>query len=130
MLLRKTNDFTSDTSYSYHPQLSTLKLYRKRKIIETSDIAYLESDANYTIIYLKSGKTYISSFTMKHHIENLRGIHHFYRISRAHFVNLEYIKTKDDKQVVLKNGKVMKISRRRLKPLDESFENFLNKELY
>ena len=119
MTLGKTNQFGTDAPRLFHAQLSTLKLYRKRKVIETRDIAYLESDANYTIIYLKSGKTFLSSFTLKHHIEKLEGKHHFYRISRAHFINLEYIKTKDDKQVILKNGKVMKISRRRLKTLDE-----------
>lgn len=119
MTIGKSNDFATNRHFLFHPHFYSFRIHKKRKVLEVKDIAYFESDSNYTLICLKTGKSFLSSFTLKYHIEHLGDVPYFYRISRQHFINIRFIKSKDEKYVLLKNGKQMPISRRRLKQLDE-----------
>lgn len=87
-----------------------------------TEILFLEGEINYTFLHLKDGKTIISSFTLLRHQEKLG---HFLRVSKKHLVNPDYIlemhKSKDDPKVKLIDGKVLRISRRRIEYIITKF---------
>ncbi len=79
-------------------------------------IAHLEADINYTIFHFKDGNTMVTAYTLKR-FQSLPALSGFKRISRKFLVNpdeVKEIKRESGKEyVVLKDGKELKISRRR-----------------
>ncbi|RYU97704.1 LytR/AlgR family response regulator transcription factor [Emticicia agri] len=99
----------------------------KRVRVFLEDIIYLESQANYTIFYLKNGKNIINSRTMGL-FENVLGQESFFRVHRSFIVNLNYIDQisiiKHTSGIIeLSNGKQIFLSRRKIKPFLEEFAN-------
>lgn len=99
----------------------------KRVRVFLEDIIYLESQANYTVFYLKNGKNIINSRTMGL-FENVLENESFFRVHRSFIVNLNYI---DHVNIIkhtcgtiaLRNGKEVILSRRKIKPFLEEFTN-------
>ena len=103
-------------------------LYKNRRVrVFLEDIIYLESQANYTVFYLKNGKNIINSRTMGI-FENVLEHESFFRVHRSFIVNLNYI---DHVNIIkhtcgtieLRNGKQVILSRRKIKPFLEEFAN-------
>lgn len=81
-----------------------------------SEVVSLEADINYTILHLDSGKKIISSFTLKR-FEERPEFSFFLRVNRGNLVNPEKIEKIEREgfmpEVILSNGSVLKVSRRR-----------------
>ncbi|MBA4850747.1 LytTR family DNA-binding domain-containing protein [Emticicia sp. BO119] len=106
-------------------------LYKNRRVrVFLDDIIYLESQANYTVFYLKNGRAIINSRTMGI-FENLFEHKSFFRVHRSFIVNLHYIDQiniiKHTSGVIgLRNGKQLLLSRRKIKPFLQEFVNCEN----
>ena len=83
--------------------------------LETADILYLESDRNYTKIYMKDGRVITSTKTLGH-FEKLLACNDFSRIHASFLVNSNEIaefRKVDSGELLMSNGKVIKVSRNR-----------------
>jgi DNA-binding LytR/AlgR family response regulator len=103
-------------------------LYKNRRVrVFLEDIIYLESQANYTMFYLKNGKTIINSRTMGL-FENVLEHESFFRVHRSFIVNLHYINQVSiikhtSGMIEMRNGTQIILSRRKIKPFLEEFAN-------
>lgn len=85
------------------------------EIIDISDIIYLEATGNYTNIYMTEGKHLLSSKTLKE-FEDILPPSLFFRIHNGSLVNASFIKKYnrgDGGQVLLSNGVILDVARRR-----------------
>jgi len=84
-------------------------------LLNMSDIIYLESDNNYTIIYCVDGSKKLISKTLKEY-EHLLPQSNFCRIHNSYIINtqcvIEYIKGRGG-SVVMKNKSILKVSQNR-----------------
>lgn len=82
-------------------------------ILSSDEIMYLESESNYTKVYLKDGRKIVISKTLKNLEEQLKECH-FLRVHSTYLVNLneieKYIKG-DGGQLILKNKTSIPVSR-------------------
>lgn len=89
------------------------------EIIEISNIIHLEATGNYTNIHLAEGKPLLASKTLKE-FEDILPPAQFFRIHNASLVNVTAIKKYnkgEGGQVVLLNGVVLDVARRRKEEL-------------
>ncbi|MEA5459910.1 LytTR family DNA-binding domain-containing protein [Arcicella sp. LKC2W] len=84
----------------------------KRTILFANEVLYFEGDINYTYIHLVSGKQKLLSKTLLF-IENQVDSEKFIRISRKHLVNKKFVLKSGRSFVVLINGDILPVSRRR-----------------
>jgi two-component system LytT family response regulator len=93
-----------------------------KKDISPQDILYLESQGNYTMLYLNGNKKALSSRTLQIFEEKLKD-YNFYRVNRSHIVNssaIDWLSTScKEMSVLLKSGEQFSISRRRRKLLSK-----------
>lgn len=98
-----------------------------KKDICTKDIIYLQSQGNYTMIYLSNNQKELSSRTLQIFEKKLEG-YNFFRVNRSHIVNFSAIEWLSngckEMSVLLKNGQRFHVSRRRRKLLSTSIVNF------
>jgi two-component system LytT family response regulator len=91
-----------------------------KKDISPQDILYLESQGNYTMVYLTNNKKELSSSTLHIFEEKLKDFN-FYRVNRSQLVNFSAIQWFDrnhkENYILLKSGKQFLVSRRRRKLL-------------
>ena len=96
--------------------LSLPNKHRKLEKIDYSDILYLQSIRNYTLIHLQDGTVKMSTKTMLFHINHCLN-DNFIRIHRTFCVNKYHIQNFDKKENVdslfLKGGIQLAISRRK-----------------
>lgn len=102
--------------------LLKVRLNNKLQTVNFNEIAYLESDANYTLFVFKNGRKSISAFTLKHFINKAENLTSFFRINRRIYLNLTLIKSIETNEVLLKNGERFLVSRRRMKELVEAMQ--------
>jgi two-component system, LytTR family, response regulator len=85
------------------------------EIIKVPDIIYLEATGNYTHIHMRDEKPLLASRTLKD-FEDILPPSHFCRIHNAILVNVSYVKKYnrgDNGQVILSNGILLDVARRR-----------------
>ena len=85
------------------------------EIIDIDNIVCFEAEGNYTNIHFTNGNPLLSSKTLKE-FEDLLPTDKFFRIHNGSLVNLHFIKKYDKSegtQVVLSNGMVLDVARRR-----------------
>lgn len=90
-------------------------------LIRINEILRCESDNNYTNIFIKGGKKFIVSKTLKEYDEMLTPFN-FFRIHKSHLINLAYLaryKKGEGGYVEMEDGTELEVSRRRK-------EEFLN----
>jgi two-component system LytT family response regulator len=94
--------------------------FRKLEKIPYSDILYLQSNSNYTLIHLQDGSVKISTKTLLFHINNSLN-DSFIRIHRTFCVNKSHIQNFNKKENVdslfLKGGIQLAFSRRKRRDL-------------
>ncbi|MGL4632451.1 MAG: LytR/AlgR family response regulator transcription factor [Leadbetterella sp.] len=88
-----------------------------RQSIENQTILYLESDINYTKVYLVGGQIILSSTNLGKIEKRFSSNHPFIRISRGVVVNQKYIQYFHEKHIELINKVSLTVSRRRIKNL-------------
>ena len=82
---------------------------------DLNDVIHLESNSNYTNVFLTDGSKILASKTLKE-FEDLLTESTFYRTHQSHLVNLNFIKKYikgDGGQIEMKNGDIIDISRRK-----------------
>lgn len=87
-------------------------------VFDHNEITHCDSDDNCTILWLVSGKKILVTKTLKV-IENQLKMHkQFYKVHRSHIININFMAKltgRDGQQVVMKDGKTIPVSRRRIK---------------
>ena len=93
------------------------------KDLSQESICYLESSINYTLLFLRDGKSIVSGYNIKV-FEEIFDKDEFIKINRSRIVNVAFIqKTLTSNRtctVHLANGERITIARRRLTTLKES----------
>lgn len=103
------------------PQKIAIATMEGMEIVLVENIVYMEAAGNYTQIYFNSGKPMIASKTLKDFEDLLQGSG-FFRIHNASLINLVFVKKYikgDGGQVLLSNGSVLDVARRRKEELIE-----------
>ena len=108
-------------------QFNKLTIANTRGIlfIEIADIIAMESDSNYTKIYIAGGETVLASKTLGYFDELLSERPLFFRTHKQFIVNLNWIKeyiSGDNNEIVLKNGLKAKLARTRREAFLELFK--------
>jgi DNA-binding LytR/AlgR family response regulator len=98
-------------TFVYHQSKQVMK---KKTYPESKEIMFLKADINYTEFHLINGKKIVSSYTLLRYQE----VHQsFLRINKSHLLNPLYVAKVNchgnEREVQLKNGKLIKVSRRR-----------------
>lgn len=81
---------------------------------QVKEIIYCEGDRNYSHVHFLRQPTLMLSITLRILHERL-GMQGFLRVSRSAVVNVDYIADYDGREIVLHNGQVLPIARRRRK---------------
>jgi len=84
--------------------------------IEKSQIVYMQSEVNYTRFFLKNGKSYLESKTLKY-FNGVLGNVEFVRVHKSYLVNAKLILAMNTDSVLLQNGEELPISRRKMRGL-------------
>lgn len=99
------------------------------KNLNQDSICYLESSINYTLFFLKDGKSIISGYNMKV-FETLFQDQAFIKINRSKLVNVTFIKQTmvidNTYAVLLRNGEEINIARRRLNNIKEKYPSMFS----
>lgn len=85
------------------------------EFIPVKNILHIESNANYSKIFLTEGKTILVTRLLKE-FESMLQPYQFYRVHNSHLINLKYLKKyirTGGGQVVMQNGDIIDISRRK-----------------
>ncbi|RYU97308.1 LytTR family DNA-binding domain-containing protein [Emticicia agri] len=95
-----------------------------RMSVDPENIVLLKANQNYTQLYLDNGRMLIVATTLKVLEQRFLTTNSFYRLDRAHMVNLSYMKNYEVNvgKVIMKNHQEISISRRRR----NGFDSFLN----
>jgi two-component system LytT family response regulator len=110
---------------SKNPEFPTIALptMDTLEFIEINNIVNCTSDSNYTYVYTIENEKYYVSKTLKEVESMLKG-HNFVRVHHSHLVNIlhikRYIKGRGG-ELVLKNGKVIPVSRNKKEDLMKLF---------
>ena len=88
------------------PLFFLIKDSKGKLFLLLSDIAYLQADRNYTIIFLTDGKTqFIVCGCLKTHLERLERTKNFCRIHHSYAVRINYVLRIDDNgTITMRNG--------------------------
>lgn len=95
------------------------------QLLELEQIVRLQSDGSYTHFYMNDGKKHTSSKILKFYADIISTTH-FYRISRSHLINLEYVMLYNKglkATVTLKDQTILEIARDK----KEGFFNLIHK---
>lgn len=82
---------------------------------DLDELIHLDADSNYTILYFTNDRKILASRTLKE-FEDQLGDERFIRLHNSHLVNINFISRYikgEGGQVVLANGKVIDVSRRK-----------------
>ncbi|MEM6769807.1 MAG: LytTR family DNA-binding domain-containing protein [Bacteroidota bacterium] len=107
------------------PSRIVLASHEQRVTLDYRDILYLNSDKSYTTFYTVNGEKHIMTKTLKFYEEQLSSPL-FYRPHQSYLVNLQYVTRllSIRKEVALKDGTLIPISKRQLKPFKAAMARF------
>ncbi len=106
----------------------TLPSAQGYRLIDIDDILHIEADSNYSVFHLLNLEKIAVSKVLKDY-EEILPEQKFIRIHKSSIVNLKYIKeyqTKNGVQVILHNGEVINVSRRRASDFFEKLKSYTN----
>ena len=96
-------------------------ILRGLQFVHISDILYLRSEGNYTIIYLNNGEQVVSSKNLGDY-ELVLSYLHFFSIHHSSIINLEHLREYlkgEGGSVILSNGTELDVSKRKKKEFIE-----------
>lgn len=90
--------------------------------VEVSNIAMLEADGAYTLVYLADGSKLLVSKKLKFFEDLLAKRKNFFRIHRSHLINLNFVKKYNrlESFIQMDNGLSMPVSKDRKKEFEDS----------
>ena len=97
------------------PKKILFKTSEKVKAVNIDDIVRLESESNYTSVFLKDGKTLLVSKPLKEYNDILEE-RNFFRSHQSHLINLEFFdvyEKQDGGYIRLKDGTNIPVSKRK-----------------
>ena len=90
------------------------------KYVQLDEIIRLQAESNYTHIFLKGNKIFVSAKTLKEYDELLK-VHHFLRVHKSHLVNQAHIESYDRSGMLLmSDGVKVEVARRKKEFLQQS----------
>ena len=90
------------------------------KYVQLDEIIRLQAESNYTHIFLKGHKTFVSAKTLKEYDELLQG-HHFLRVHKSHLVNPAHIESYDKTGLLnMSDGSKVEVARRKKEFLQQA----------
>lgn len=95
-------------------------------LVKISEIIHIQSDGNYSMIYIENEGRHVSSKNLKS-FEVFLENNSFVRIHHSHLINLNHIRsinTKSALEITMDNGEVLPISVRKKQDLLERFNRF------
>lgn len=123
--IKSLENLTKSMNQSAPSQRITINHAKGFKIVDPSDIMYLEGEGNYTKIYFSDGSQYVDTRSLGIY-ESILDPKKFFRIHKSHIVNVlcvsEFLNV-DGSFVVMKNGAKLTISRLRLAGFQEFFRH-------
>lgn len=95
-------------------KIITIKSATKIEFIDVDHIIYCSADESYSHIELRGNKTITAAKSLTS-LETILDGHSFFRISKSHLVNTNYILTfhKDSNKIVLQGDVTLDVARRR-----------------
>jgi len=89
-----------------------VQLKDKTLFLEIKEISHLESESNYTYIFMNNGTRYMTSKTIKSYEEQLDKFG-FFRTHQSFLINIQRILeySKSDNTIALDNGKIIPVSK-------------------
>jgi DNA-binding LytR/AlgR family response regulator len=92
---------------------------------QVKEIIYCEGDRNYSHVHFLQQPTLMLSITLRILHERL-GEQGFLRVNRSAVVNMDYIMHYDGREIILNNGLVLSIARRRRKQVELTLKPFFH----
>ncbi|NOT50823.1 MAG: response regulator transcription factor [Chitinophagaceae bacterium] len=90
------------------------------KYVQLDEIIRLQAESNYTHIFLKGNKVFVSAKTLKEYDEILQG-HKFLRVHKSHLVNPGHIESYDKQGILhMSDGTKVEVARRKKDFLQQS----------
>lgn len=90
------------------------------KYVQTDEIIRLQAESNYTHIFMKDNKIFVSAKTLKEYDELLQG-HNFLRVHKSHLVNSIHIEAYDRQGIlIMSDGTKVEVARRKKEFLQQS----------
>ncbi|WP_439131520.1 LytR/AlgR family response regulator transcription factor [Polaribacter sp.] len=110
----KFEDMLLQFNNTLHHKKITINTDGKLVFLEPKDIYYVESDGNYSTLYLSKNKKIVVTKKLKE-INELLPKKHFFRIHNSYIINLNKVKEflKSDGYVILESGAKVPVSRQR-----------------
>ena len=97
-----------------------------RKKICPADIILLESEINYSKLFLVDGQTIFVATTLKTLSEKLEN-HNFFRTHKSFLINLNHIESfEENMPLKMTNQSFVSVARRKKTSLKEAMENFVS----
>lgn len=115
------NNLSSEVIVDTNPVRLTIHHSKGIKIVEISNIQFLESSGNCTLLHFKDGNEYLDTRTLKIYEAILPS--HFYRVHRSYMINMHEsseVLHGDEQVVILKSGSKIPIARERKRGLLEA----------
>ena len=105
----------------------TVKTRDGEIILPLQELVYISAEDKYTVLYTKS-RHYISDYSLKKYEEQLRD-YGFFRIYRKYLVNLYHHKGTQNGKIVLSQGYILPISKKRMSEYRRQLFHFLGEDL-
>ena len=105
----------------------TVKTRDGEIILPLKELVYISAEDKYTVLYTKS-RHYISDYSLKKYEEQLRE-YGFFRIYRKYLVNLYHHKGTQNGKVILSEGIILPISKKRMSEYRRQLFRFLVEDL-
>ncbi|MBB3840559.1 two-component system LytT family response regulator [Runella defluvii] len=102
---------------------STLSILRNKILVPLSSIVRLEADKNYTYIILNDGRRLMTSRNLGSYQTELP--ESFVRVNKGCFLNLYYLSRRQGRQLLLSDGSVIPLARRKIKLLKSLPSSFV-----
>jgi two-component system LytT family response regulator len=95
------------------------------RYVQLDEIIHLQAESNYTHIFIKESKVFISAKTLKDYDEILQG-HRFLRVHKSHLVNLNHIQAYDRQGILtMSDGSKIEVSRRKKDYLQQALAGII-----
>ena len=95
------------------------------KYVQLDEIIRLQADSNYTHIFLKGNKVFVSAKTLKEYDELLQG-HHFLRVHKSHLINAAHIEGYDKAGTLsMSDGSKIEVARRKKEFLQQALTGMI-----
>ena|SRR6218665_47633 len=94
-----------------------------RQHVSPQEVILLIAEINYTIVLFSDGHKTIVATSLKYLEKRFQDCH-FFRTHRSYVVNLSYVKKVRTSSVLLSNGQVIEVARRRKVGLQKAINQF------